>query len=71
MTVRGTNGERLRAPRLTNRKGAAEYLGTTERHIKRLVYERQIPHVHIGRKLLFDYDDLDRFIKANRTEAAS
>lgn len=60
-----------KGPRLTNKAGAATYLGTTERHIKRLVYERALAHVHIGGKLMFDYADLDRFIKNNRTEAAS
>jgi excisionase family DNA binding protein len=63
--------DRYRPPRLTDKRGAAAYLGTTERHIKTLVYERALAHVHIGGKLMFDYGDLDRFIKNNRTEAAS
>lgn len=58
-----------REPRLTDKAGAATYLGTTERHIKRLVFERNLTHVHVGGKLRFDFADLDRYIKANRTEA--
>lgn len=51
---------------LTDRAGAATYLATTERHIKRLAYERKLTYVKIGGALRFAYSDLDAYIKANR-----
>lgn len=58
-------------PRVTDVAGAAIYLSTSERHVRELVYRRDIPHHHVGRLLRFDLKDLDRWLKANRTEAAS
>jgi excisionase family DNA binding protein len=52
---------------------AAEYLGITERHLRRLTYEGRIPYVKLspGRQghVRFDPDDLDAFIRANREPA--
>ena len=45
----------------------AEYLGTTERHVRELVYTKRIPHFKLGpRKLRFSLDDLDAWMLANR-----
>jgi len=73
VSVRGAASDRVERPkrRLTDKPGAAEYLGTTVRHIDRLVYERRIPFVKVGGLIRFDIGDLDKYIKANRTEAAS
>ena len=35
-------------------RGVARYLGVTERHIRKLVQERRIPHVRWGRLIRFD-----------------
>lgn len=51
--------------------GAAERLGTTERHVRRLVSERRIPFVKVGDKVRFRPEDLERWIDANTTPAAS
>lgn len=58
-------------PRLVDIAATAAYLGTTERHIRELVYTRRIPFVKIGRALRFDVRDLDRWIDINKTKAAS
>lgn len=51
--------------------GAAEYLGTTPRHLPSLVFRREIPHVKIGGKLRFDPQTLDVFVDSCRVPAAS
>lgn len=55
--------------RLVDQAAAAEYLGTTERHVRELKYRRAIPFVKVGRSLRFDIRDLDRWIEAHKTEA--
>jgi len=56
--------------RLLDVDGAAEYLSVTPRFIRRLVAERRLPFVKLGRHLRFDPADLDRFINAGRIDAA-
>lgn len=41
---------------------AAEHLATSERHMRRLVYERRIPFSKLGGKVRFDLDELDKFL---------
>jgi excisionase family DNA binding protein len=50
-------------------KAAAARLGTTERHIRELVYRRAVPYVKVGRLVRFDPADLDAWIAANRQPA--
>lgn len=57
--------------RLIDVSAAAEYLGTTERHVRELVYTRRIDFVKAGRLLRFDRRALDRWIERNTTKAAS
>lgn len=54
---------------LSDIAGAAEYLATTERHIRRLVYERRIPYIKLGSKVRFDRADLDAYVDAHRVPA--
>jgi len=49
---------------------AAKYLGTSERHVRRLWQERRIAGVKVGRRVRFTRRDLDAFIEKNRYEAA-
>ena len=44
--------------------GAAERLGTTERHVRELVYRREIPFVKVGRLVRFRPDDLDEYVQS-------
>ena len=55
--------------RLLDVEGAAEHLSVTPRFIRRLVAERRVPFVKLGRHLRFDPADLDRFIEAGRVDA--
>ncbi len=48
---------------------AAQYLGVQERTIYSWASQEQIPSVHIGRRLLFNQEDLDRMIEACKREA--
>lgn len=49
---------------------AADYLDDSERHLRRLVAERKIAFVKVGRKVRFRKSDLDAFVTANVVEAA-
>ena len=50
---------------------AAEYLGITERHLRGLIERREIRFHKVGRLNMFDPDDLDAYVAANRVEAQS
>lgn len=55
-------------PVLLDVPGAAEYLGVTERFTRRLIAERRIAVVRIGRHVRIDARDLDAMIAAGRSE---
>jgi excisionase family DNA binding protein len=48
---------------------AAERLGTSVRFLRRLIAERRIAFVRVGRHVRIDPADLDAFIAAGRVEA--
>lgn len=50
---------------------AAEYLGTTERFIRRLVADRRVVFYKVGRHIRFNIADLEAFVQAGRVEPAS
>lgn len=52
----------------TDITGAADYVDTTPRHIKELVYRRQIPYYKVGRLVRFSFADLDAWMATNRVE---
>jgi excisionase family DNA binding protein len=47
---------------------AAEHLGTSARFVRRLVFERRIAYVKVGRHVRIAAGDLDAFIAAGRVE---
>jgi excisionase family DNA binding protein len=47
---------------------AADRLGTSLRFVRRLVFERRIPFVKVGRHVRIAASDLDAFIAAGRVE---
>jgi len=50
-------------PRLLNIKSAAQYLGCSVWILRQLEWSGKLPAVrNLGRKLLFDRSDLDRFV---------
>lgn len=54
---------------LTDIEGAASYLCTSPRHVRRLVAERRLAFIKVGGRVRFDYGDLDAFLAAGRHEA--
>ena len=55
--------------RLLDVAGAAEHLTVSEHFVRRLVRERRIPVVKIGRHVRFRLEDLDAFVEQGRREA--
>lgn len=41
-------------------------LGITVRHVRRLVYERRIPYVKVGRLVRFDVGEIVRWVDSHR-----
>lgn len=50
---------------------AAEHLGTTVRHIRELVYRRQIPYYKVGRLVRFKPSELDEWMAKRRVSPGS
>ncbi len=52
--------------------GAAEHLSTTVRHVRELVYRREIPFTRVGRLIRFLPEDLNQYLAERRvSERAS
>ena len=49
---------------------AAERLGTSARFVRRLVFERRIAYVKVGRHVRITARDLDAFIAASRVDVS-
>ena len=67
MTLRKTR----RSPKLDTLlsvEEAAERLGTSVRFVRRLVFERRIAYVKLGRHIRIASRDLDAFIRAGRVD---
>lgn len=54
---------------LVDDEGAAIYLGTTPRHVRKLWAERRLAAVKVGRLVRFRREDLDAFVDAHRVDA--
>ncbi len=54
--------------RLVSVEEAAKYLGVQKSTIYSWAWRRKIPSVKMGRRLLFDREDLDRMIEAGKRE---
>ena len=50
---------------------AAERLGTSARFVRRLVFERRIAYIKLGRHVRITARDLDAFIEAGRVDAGT
>lgn len=53
-------------PNLLDIDQLATHLGTSHRHIRRLVAERRVPYVKVGRLVRFDPAEITRWIEARR-----
>jgi excisionase family DNA binding protein len=49
-------------PRLLNIEDASAYLSTTVWAMRKLAWSKEVPHVRLGTRILFDRLDLDSFI---------
>ena len=54
--------------RLISVEDAARYLGVKKSTIYSWAWRRKIPSVKMGRRLLFDQEDLDRMIEAGKRQ---
>ena len=54
--------------RLLTVEEAAERLGTSTRFVRRLIFERRIAFVKVGRHVRIASSDLDAYIRAGRVE---
>ncbi len=65
-------GPESRRSTLLDVEGAAAYLGTTTRHVRRLVEERRIPFIKLGpgrsARLRFDVAPLDSWLDEHSFE---
>lgn len=50
---------------------AAMRLGTGQRFVRRLIAERRIPFIKLGRHVRIDTADLDAYVAAGRVEPAN
>ena len=57
-----------RASPYTDVRGIAEHLAITERHVRRLVLERRIPHRKVGSLLRFEFDEVDAWMDTLRRD---
>jgi excisionase family DNA binding protein len=48
---------------------AAKYAGTSERHIRRLIFERRLASCRLGGRVLVFPDDIDALLEAGRRPA--
>jgi excisionase family DNA binding protein len=56
--------------RLLDCKGITEYRGISERFARRLLNERRLPVVKLGRRIFVWSHDLDAYLEANTLPAA-
>ena len=63
----GSHGINPLAKRLYTLKEAAAYLGRSEWGMRELIWGRKIPVVRECRKIYLDIDDLEDFVRQNKT----
>jgi excisionase family DNA binding protein len=61
-------GRRELMEKLLTVEEAAERLGTSVRFVRRIVFERRIAYVKLGRHVRIAAHDLDAFIQAGRVD---
>jgi excisionase family DNA binding protein len=58
-------------PRLLSQKEAAAYLGVSYWTLRDLLFQGEIPHVRLKRRVLVDRLDLDTYIDRHKTSRGS
>ena len=69
MTTRAAQGQSLDRDALLTVAQAGEYLGTGERFIRRLITERRIGFVKVGKYVRLERSTLDAFVDAGRVHS--
>jgi excisionase family DNA binding protein len=62
------SGPAASLPILVNIDLVADHLGVSVRHIRRLIDERRIPFVKVGKFVRFDVDEIARWVDEHRTD---
>ena len=57
-------------PRMLSIRAASAYTGATIWQVRTWAWERRVPFVQFGNRILFDKADLDRYIESQKTKAA-
>jgi excisionase family DNA binding protein len=70
MLVQSTNAAKA-LPTLIDMATAAEHLGVSLRHVRRLVAEKRIPYVKVGHLVRFDPGELAGWIDAHRIDTGA
>ena len=55
-------------PTLIDINMVASHLGVSVRHIRRLIDERRIPFVKVGKFVRFDVDEIAQWVNEHRTD---
>lgn len=55
-----------RLPQLLSIEQLAEHLGTSVRHVRRLVTERRVPYLKVGHFIRFDPAEIARWLDQTR-----
>jgi len=71
LTQTGRQRRKLRGVALLGVDDLAEQLGTSERFVRRLVFERRVPFHKVGKSVRFDPRDIDAWLAAHRIESVS
>ncbi len=53
-----------------NERGAGEVLGVSRFTVRKLTRERTIPHYRVGRRVVYDTDELAAWLRARRVAPA-
>jgi len=53
-------------PQLLTIDQLVERLGTSTRHIRRLIADRRIPYLKVGKLVRFDPDEINEWLRENR-----
>lgn len=67
----GKEAAPVRQTELVDIAWVAKRLGVSIRHVRRLVYEKQVPLVKWGHLLRFDPDEIERWIDRSRRPPAA
>jgi excisionase family DNA binding protein len=57
--------------RLVDVDGAAEHLSVSPRFVRRLIAQRRVPYLKVGKFVRFDMADLDAWLEACRVESVT